>query len=135
MAVPKPQQKTVTSSKSEAGIALTPGMVMQRLNDNSSRLRLVEERVSNNRERIRVFDDDLLDFKKKLTNNVKDIEEEIEGLKKNIKILEDNIHHIIKELELTAKKQDVNVIEKYVNLMDPTRYVTKEEVLKLIEKK
>ena len=65
----------------------------------------------------------------------KPISGEINDLRKTIKNVEDTIHHIIKELELTAKKQEINIIEKYVSMMDPTRYVTKEEFEKRMMKK
>jgi signal transduction protein with GAF and PtsI domain len=79
------------------------------------------------RERIRVFDDQILNDKKEVSNALSDISNEISDLRKTIKNIEDTMFHIIKELELTAKKQEINIIEKYVSMMDPTRYVTKEE--------
>jgi hypothetical protein len=74
-----------------------------------------------------VFDDQILNDKKEASKALSDISNDIEGLRKTIKNIEDTIFHIIKELELTAKKQEINIIEKYVSMMDPTRYVTKEE--------
>ena len=140
MAVPKKDVKNAgpgvparSGKPGDSGAVLTAQTLMKRVNEVNSRLRLTEERINQNRERLRVFDDALLDNKKKINNNIKDIKDDVDELKKNIKMLGDNIQHIIKELELTAKKQDVTVIEKYVGMMDPTRYITKEEVLKLMK--
>ncbi len=134
MAVPEKQQKSKKSQKKE-GAGISAQKILERINNISSRLRLTEERINNNRERLKVFDADLMESKKNINNDIKEIESEIRDVKKNIKRLEDNIQHIIKELELMARKQDVKVIEKYVDMMDPSRYITKEEVLKLLEKR
>lgn len=132
MALPKNEQKPVPRSgiSSAKSAPTTTSMVLQRLNDMNTRLRLTEQRINQNRERLRVFDDQIIDNKKTLSNEINNVSEEIGELRKSIKNIDDTIHHIIKELELTAKKQELEVIEKYVNMMDPTRYVTKEEMKK-----
>ena len=102
-------------------------VIMQRINEINTRVRLCEERINNDRERIRVFDDQILNDKKEVSKALAEISGQIVDLRKTIKNIEDTIFHIIKELELTAKKQEISIIEKYVSMMDPTRYVTKEE--------
>jgi septal ring factor EnvC (AmiA/AmiB activator) len=130
--------KTISSASktgAPAGAApTTASMIISRLNDVNTRLKLVEQRVNQNKERLRVFDDQIIENKKDVNRLVDEINDNIMGLRKNIKNIDDTIQHIIKELELTAKKQDINVIEKYVDMMDPTRYVTKEELKALLKK-
>ncbi len=95
---------------------------------------MVEQRINQNRERLSIYDDQLLNLKKEVGKELDEINDSIMELRKSIKNIEDTIQHIIRELESTAKKQDINVIEKYVNMMDPTRYVTKEELKELLGK-
>ena len=128
MAMPQNTQTTPTvNSNPQAAASQTGAIIMQRINDINTRVRLCEERINHDRERIRVFDDQILNDKKEVNKAMSDISSEISDLRKTIKNIEDTIFHIIKELELTAKKQEISIIEKYVSMMDPTRYVTKEE--------
>ncbi|MBN1923301.1 MAG: hypothetical protein JW791_00900 [Nanoarchaeota archaeon] len=123
-----------TARPSPAETQSATGMIISRLNDLNTRMRLGEERINQNKERLRVFDDQVLGLKKEMSKEIENINSDISDLRKSIKNIEDTIHHIIKELELTAKKQDINVIEKYVDMMDPTRYITKEELKVLMKK-
>ncbi|MFA5303981.1 MAG: hypothetical protein WC393_05625 [Candidatus Nanoarchaeia archaeon] len=129
MAMPQNMQQTTDAKAptSQATMNQTSATIMQRINEISTRVRLCEERINHDRERIRVFDDQILNDKKEISSMISDTSNEIIELRKTIKNIEDTIFHIIKELELTAKKQEISIIEKYVSMMDPTRYVTKEE--------
>jgi len=129
MAMPQNPQQTADSKTpaSQASMAQASATILQRINELNTRLRLCEERINHDRERIRVFDDQILNDKKEVGKALSDVSSEIIELRKTIKNIEDTIFHIIKELELTAKKQEISIIEKYVSMMDPTRYVTKEE--------
>lgn len=129
MAMPQNMQQApdAKTPNSQATLTQTNATIMQRINEISTRVRLCEERINHDRERIRVFDDQILNDKKEVSKAIADTTNEISELRKTIKNIEDTIFHIIKELELTAKKQEISIIEKYVSMMDPTRYVTKEE--------
>jgi len=136
MALPQSQQ-SAENKTSQAQANAIPGSatIIQRINELTTRVRLCEERINHSKERIRVFDDQILRDKKEVGEEISRLSAEINDLRKTIKNVEDIIHHIIKELELTAKKQEINIIEKYVSMMDPTRYVTKEEFEKRMAKK
>ncbi|MDD2678581.1 MAG: hypothetical protein PHG04_03505 [Candidatus Nanoarchaeia archaeon] len=128
MALPQSkQQESSKSAPAQAGTAQAAQGIIQRLNEITTRVRLCEERINHSKERLRVFDDQIIHDKKEVSKEISTLSGEIMDLRKNIKNIEDTIHHIIKELELTAKKQEINIIEKYVSMMDPTRYITKEE--------
>jgi predicted nucleic acid-binding Zn-ribbon protein len=129
MAMPQNMQQSSDAKMpaSQAAASQTSTAIMQRINEINTRVRLCEERINHDRERIRVFDDQILNDKKEVSKALADLSGEIIELRKTIKNIEDTIFHIIKELELTAKKQEISIIEKYVSMMDPTRYITKEE--------
>jgi len=44
-------------------------------------------------------------------------------------------YDIIKELDIFAKKEQLKVLEKYINLWNPLNFVTTKEVEKIIEEK
>ena len=41
--------------------------------------------------------------------------------------------HLLKELELFARKEDVKFLEKYINLWNPMKFVTEQDVKNLLE--
>ncbi len=135
MALPQNEKSDGSKPTPPPAQSSQASMVISRLNDINTRLRLSEERINHNKERLRVFDDQILGIKKELNEDIEEINSDMMDLRKSIKNIEDTIHHIIKELELTAKKQDINVLEKYVDMMDPTRYITKDELKALMKKK
>lgn len=129
MAMPTNQQKRIETPKTQS----TAPTIIARLNDVATRLRVSEERINQNKARIRIYDDEILNNKKLITEYTESINDDLTTLRKDIKNINDTIHYIIKELELTAKKQELTVMEKYVNLMDPTRYVTKEDFKRIMK--
>ena len=47
----------------------------------------------------------------------------------------ETIKNIIKALENTAKGEDVKMLLHYIDILDPTKLVTKKEVEKIVEEK
>jgi len=48
-------------------------------------------------------------------------------------MIEDRILMIVKELKLTARKEDIAVMKKYVELWNPMRFATKEQVENIVK--
>ena len=99
----------------------------------SRRLRILEERYTNIRNRIQVMDQNMLLHNKKQTTDIKTIDSDISDLKKEINDINEKISLIVKELNDSAKKEDIEVLQKYINLWDPMNFVTRKEVEKLIK--
>jgi hypothetical protein len=77
----------------------------------------------------------MLDHYKKLNTDIKSIKEDIEEIKDTINLLKTTSRNIVKELKLFARKDDLKILEKYINIWNPINMVTKEEVIELIEKR
>ena len=75
----------------------------------------------------------MLVHSKKANTDIKAIDSEMTEIKHSITEIEDRIITIIKELKLTAKKEDVGVMKRYVELWDPMRFVTRETVEKIVK--
>jgi len=103
--------------------------------DVASRLRVLESRYTTMRERLFLVNQNMVDGYKKLSQEMKSIDVELKEVKKNMFALEESMKDLMKELRFMARKEDVKVLEKYINLWNPLNFVTEEEVLKLIEKK
>lgn len=99
----------------------------------SRRLRMLEERYVNLRNRTQVIDQNMLLHNKKQITDIKTIDSDINYLKNEINNVNEKIDLIINDLKDTAKKEDIEVLQKYINLWDPMNFVTRKEVEKLIK--
>ena len=71
---------------------------------------------------------------KKLLAELKGINGNIKEIKGDVFKLKETIRHLVKETELYARKEDVQFLEKYINLWNPMKFVTEEDVEKIIER-
>jgi predicted transcriptional regulator len=101
----------------------------------NNRLRILEERYSTNRERMFVMNQNMIDHYKRTNSELSAINEDIKELKGDIFTVKETVKHLVQELENFARKDQLKVLEKYINMWNPFNFVTEEEVLKLIEKK
>ena len=105
----------------------------QEINSLSARLRLLEEGFANLRRMSQITEENLIQKNKQYTTEFKTIISDITESKKEIQDLKDKILLIIRELQATAKKEDVQVLEKYINLWNPIKFVTNNEVEGIVE--
>lgn len=99
----------------------------------SARVRLFEESINEFRKRIIFIEQNLVSNHKKAISDIKTLTSEITDIKKTILIIEDRILTVIKEIKFLAKKEDVEIIKKYVELLNPMKYVTAERVENIIK--
>jgi signal transduction protein with GAF and PtsI domain len=104
------------------------------LNNINTRLRILEGRYNLTRERMLVVNQNMIDHYKALQGEIKALNEDIKDIKESIESLKVNMRSIIKETQIFARKEDVKVLEKYINMWNPVNFVTQEEVVDLIKK-
>ncbi len=64
---------------------------------------------------------------------IKVINSDMRDIKGDIFKIKESMKHVIKEFELFARKEDLMFLEKYINLWNPMKFVTEQDVLNLIE--
>lgn len=101
----------------------------------SERTRLVEERLKQTREKLQVIDETFSSKFKDIKENLEDLQNQINALRKDVDEIKEILRRITKDLSDTAKLSDVKVLEKYINMIDITRLITKEDVEKIVEEK
>ena len=109
-----------------------PGTLLREL---ANRMRIVEERYNLSRERIFLVNQNMIDQYKKLAEEIKIVNEEVKELKSDISTIRDITKNTVKELEFFARKENLKVLEKYINLWNPLNFITEEEVLELMKQK
>lgn len=101
----------------------------------SRRIKVMEEGVSNLRKKILVNEqNDLIRHKKTLLEE-KTTLEEIKDVKKEIESIKITIKELISELKNSARKSDVDVFKRYIDMWNPINFVTENTVEKIIDEK
>ncbi len=104
------------------------------LNDLTRRIRISEERFGNLNRRNQLSDQNSITQFKKVNTDFRTLGDEIMEIKKSMEKIKSTMDLMIKELKLTAKKEEVNVLQRYINLWEPVNYVTQSEVEKVVKR-
>ncbi len=130
---PPPQKKPGLFAPKPPPAAAMPTDVQEKLKLIAARLRISEERYTELRKKLLLIERNMLIHHKKLLAETKTLNNETAELRHGIHQVEDRILTIIKELKLTARKEDIDVMSKYIEIWDPTRFVTRESVEKIVQ--
>ncbi len=109
-------------------------VLYQQVTQLTNRIRLVEERYEQLSMKMKIIDESGLKRTKELKEMIVDLQEETNSFKGNMKEMEGALRNLIKDMQNVARNQDIKVLERYINLFDPTRFLTKEEAVELIRR-
>jgi uncharacterized protein YoxC len=109
-------------------------IISKTMSEMSGRLRLLEERTDQLRQKSKIIDENMITKTDHLMEEIERTNARIDQIGKELKEIKEAMEHLIKELENVATVQDVKVLEKYINMIDPTRFLTRDEVTKIIKK-
>lgn len=115
------------------GIPMQNTEVVSQVNSLGRRLRMVEESLSASRKKADLDEQNNLNSFRKNATELQAMSEEIRELRLQLKSFKEDMIKIIRELQGTAKKEDVTRIEKYVDLWEPSKFVTQNEVHKIVD--
>lgn len=102
--------------------------------DSTSRLRSLEGKYNLLRDRALIINNNMIDQYKKTSTEMKAINDDIKEIKSDLFKIKEAMKHMLKEFELFARKDDVKFLEKYINLWNPMKFITEEELVKALEK-
>nr|MBA4405151.1 hypothetical protein [Nanoarchaeum sp.] len=105
------------------------------LNELNTRIRILEGKYTVTRERMLLINQNMIDHYKILTTEIKSINEELREIKESLELIKETTRNIVKEMSFFARKEQMKVLEKYINMWNPLNFVTEQQVLELIEKK
>jgi len=98
------------------------------------RIRDIENKVVILRDRIFVTDQNMVGEYRKTNMDLRNIGNELKEIKADITKLKQTIKHMIEEVEGFARKDELMVLEKYINLWNPLNFVTDKEVEQIIKR-
>ena len=111
------------------------GAVSEELGSTINRLRVLEERYTNLQSEIRVIEDNMVRRNRNVTTEIKALTLDINELRKEINEIKDKVIVLVKELQRFAKREDVQVMQKYIEMWEPLNFVTHKEVEEIIDEK
>ncbi len=128
----KPKGGGLFGGKPKKTVTTATFNVVNEINNVGRRLRILEERYTNLRRKTQVTEQNILRNNKKLNTEIKTINTDINEVKRDINEIRNKIDLIVKEIMLCAKKEDLKVLEKYINMWNPVKFVTQGEVEKIV---
>ncbi len=105
------------------------------ISDLNSRVRTLENRYELLAERLLIINQNMIESHKKLSEEFTKINKELQNLKTVLTTFKETIKKLVQEISDFATKQDLKVLEKYINLWNPLNFVTSEEIEKIIDEK
>ena len=134
MPAPAPAKTGFFGQKQAQPLPDVSGMTDQ-MNTLTARMRMQEERYSELRKKMLVIEQNMLSNHKKAMNEIKSLQSDFTEMRRTIQAVEDKIITIIKELRLTARKEDVDLLKRYLELWDPVKFITSDQVERIIDEK
>lgn len=108
------------------------GGVTSDVNAISRRLRLLEEGFTNLRRFFQITEENIIAKNKHYSAEIKTLASDVNEIRKEIQEIKDKLLLVIRELQVVARKEEVKVLEKYINLWNPIKFVTQNEVEQII---
>jgi|TARA_Y100000310_G_scaffold93932_1_gene91551 hypothetical protein len=99
----------------------------------SRRLRLLEESFTNLRRALQVTEQNMLGKNKVFATDIRTLTSDISDIKQEISEIKEKIIEVVKELKEAAKRDEVKVLEKYINFWNPVKFVTQNEVEDIVK--
>ena len=97
------------------------------------RLKLVEERMSVLRNHLNVIDNSLIEKHKATIAELRSVEDDVRTLRADADEVKDLTGRLLKRLEEFASKEEIKVLERYVELWRPMDFVTRTEVESIVK--
>lgn len=99
----------------------------------AARIKIAEERYANLQRRNRLTEESLLSFEKDTRAQIRAIGHQVNDLRKKISEIGTRVDAMTGEMESIAKKHELAVVERYLDLWQPVQFVTREEAKRLIQ--
>lgn len=112
--------------------ARAPVEVAGELSNLSRTTRTLEEKYNNLRSKVQSVDQNLLATAKKNSTDIKTVMSEVDDVRRELADLKEKLILVIRELKLSAKSEDVKVLQNYINLWEPVNFVTVNQVEKIV---
>lgn len=92
------------------------------------RIKIIEERIDTLRSHIELIDKTVIEKHKASISEIRDLQDSMRSLKADSDEAKELSERIIKRLEAFASKEEVKVLERYIDAWQPLNYITRSEL-------
>lgn len=97
----------------------------------ATRLKLAEERYVNLQKRNQLMEESLLSFEREMKSELKVATQQLNDLRRHIVDINQKVDAIEGELQAVVPRHEFQVLERYIDLWQPMRFVTVDEAKRL----
>jgi hypothetical protein len=112
-----------------------PNPFTEQMENTVNRLRVLEERYTNLQSEVRVTEENMIHRNKRLSTDIKTLTMDITEIRKEINEIKDKVLLIIKEFQAFAKKDEVQILKRYIEMWEPLNFATHNEVAEIVGEK
>ncbi|MBD3263207.1 hypothetical protein GF374_02405 [Candidatus Woesearchaeota archaeon] len=123
----KPKHLQLREKKPDVGAAIKR-QISGQIAQVAARIKIVEERLETLRTHIELVDQTLIDKHKSTVSEINDLQDSVRKFKADIDELKDFSERLAKRMENLASKEEVKVIERYVDAWQPLKYIKANEL-------
>jgi predicted nucleic acid-binding Zn-ribbon protein len=105
---------------------------LKAMGDLGRKVRTVEDRINELTERMSFTSDSLNKKEKEMEDAIATMLRTVSSLQKDVTVLKTELGQMRKEIQKAAPSDKVAELEGYINMIDPMKFVTRDEVKKLI---
>jgi len=109
------------------------GPLSEDIGNLSRRLMVLEKSFTSIRGSLQVTEQNMLSKNKLFSTDIRTLTSDIGDIKKEIAELKEKILELVLELKTNAKRDEVKVLEKYINFWNPVKFVTQNEVETIVK--
>ncbi len=96
------------------------------------RLRLVEEKAANLNRKVELLESNGVSFQRKMKDELRLLDSDTLELKNAVEQLRQQMDLVIRELKLAAGKHELQTLQRYLDLWNPARFVTRDELSRMM---
>ena len=127
-----PQEESIfTPQRAEASFAQPKES--DELNNLSRRLRVLEERYASIERKLQISEQNMLRNAKRADGEIKASNADITEIKQDIADIKDKITGLVRELQSAAKREELDVLKKYLSFWEPVNFVTQQQVERIVK--
>jgi predicted nucleic acid-binding Zn-ribbon protein len=96
---------------------------------------MLEERINMANRKIEVGESNMLENQKRNNVDIRQLNSEIIDVKRLIEEIKEKMDVILRELPNLAARDELEVLKRYIEMWEPMKFVTRNEIDKILEEK
>jgi len=102
--------------------------IKEQIADLSGRIKVLEERIDTMRTHLELLDNTLVERHKTIVAEINDLKDSIRSIRADLEEVKDFNERLAKRMEALASKEELKVLERYVDAWQPLNYITRNEL-------